>query len=70
MLDAILAMGVEVLNVNAEHVLLAADVSRTHGLLSGDALVVTMMRTRGLANLASADEDFDQVPGIARYSPL
>ena len=56
--------------MNAEHVLLASDMSRTHGLLSGDALVVEMMMSRSLVNLASADEDFDRVPGIVRYTPL
>jgi predicted nucleic acid-binding protein len=70
MLDAILAIGVEVLDVKAEHVLLAADISRAHGLLSGDALVVAVMQSHGIVNLASGDEDFDRVPGIVHYSPL
>jgi len=69
-LDTIPQIGVVVLSVNAEHVLLAGDISRTHGLLSGDALVIAMMRSRGLTNLASADEDFDRTPGIVRYEPL
>ena len=70
MMDAILGMGVEVLDVNAEHILLASDVSRTHGLLSGDALIVEMMWSRSLVNLVSADEDFDRVPGLVRYAPI
>ncbi len=70
MLHEILAVGVQVLHVTADHVFLAADLSRKHGLLSGDALVVAMLQSNGLANLASNDEDFDRVPGIVRYSPL
>ena len=70
MLDAILAIGVEVLDVKAAHVLLASDISRAHGLLSGDALVVAMMQSHGIVNLASGDGDFDRVPGIVHYSPL
>jgi predicted nucleic acid-binding protein len=37
--------------------------------LSGDALVVAVMRENGLAHLASHDADFDGVPGLTRYSP-
>lgn len=44
--------------------------SRQHGLLTGDALVVAVMRQHGLTNLASADADFDRVPGITRYAPV
>lgn len=47
----------------------AAAVSQQHGLLSNDALIVAAMQTHGLTNLASADADFDRVPGITRYAP-
>lgn len=70
MLHEILALGVDVLHVTSDHVLLAADLSRKHGLLSGDALVVAMMQSNGLVNLASGDADFDRVSGIVRYSPV
>ena len=67
-LDEIVAMGLHVLPVLVEHVLLAGDLSREHGLLSGDALVVAIMQSHGLTNLASSDSDFDRVPGITRYA--
>ena len=70
MLDTILRIGVTAVAVTAQEVLLAADISRTHGLLSGDALIVETMRSRGLVNLASADEDFDRVPDIMRFGLL
>ncbi len=47
----------------------AAAISQQTGLLHNDALVVAAMRALGLTNLASADSDFDRVPGITRYGP-
>ena len=69
-LDEILAIGVQVLPVSAENVLLAGDLSRTHGLLSGDALILAVMQTQAVTNLASGDADFDRVSEITRYAPL
>jgi predicted nucleic acid-binding protein len=70
MLHEILAVGVTVLHVTSDHILLAADLSRKHGLLSGDALVLAMMQSNAIVNLASGDSDFDRVPGIVRFGPL
>ena len=69
-LDEILAIGVQVLPVSAEQVLLAGDLSHAHGLLSGDALILAVMRNRGVTSLASSDADFDRVSEITRYTPL
>jgi predicted nucleic acid-binding protein len=33
-------------------------------------LVVAVMRSNGLARLASSDTDFDRVPGLTRYAPV
>jgi predicted nucleic acid-binding protein len=59
----------QVLSVELSHVVSAASLSQQHGLLSGDALVVAIMLTHGVTNLASHDADFDRVPSIARYAP-
>jgi len=67
--DEIQIAGVTVLPVTASLVSQAVDLSRQHGLLSGDALVVAVMRDHGLTQLASLDDDFDRVPGLTRYSP-
>jgi len=48
----------------------AAEVSQQTGLLHNDALTIAVMRVHGLTHLASADPDFDRVPGITRYGPL
>jgi predicted nucleic acid-binding protein len=37
--------------------------------LSGDALIIAVMREHGLVSLASHDADFDRVAGIVRYGP-
>jgi len=47
----------------------AAAVSQRNGLLCSDALIVSIMEASGLAKLASADTDFDGVPGLTRYAP-
>jgi predicted nucleic acid-binding protein len=48
----------------------AAVVSQKTGLLSNDALLIAVMQTNGLTNLASHDSDFDRVPGLTRYAPV
>jgi predicted nucleic acid-binding protein len=47
----------------------AAEVSQQTGLLHNDALTIAVMRVHGFTHLASADPDFDRVPGILRYGP-
>jgi predicted nucleic acid-binding protein len=69
-LDEIIRLGIQVVPVNAHHVLLAGDLGRLHGLLSGDSLIVAVMQSHGLTRLASNDADFDRVPGISRYAPV
>lgn len=68
--DEITLIGLDVLSVSKNHVSLSPDISRRTGLLCGDAVIVAVMQTSGLTNLASKDPDFDRVPGITRYSPV
>jgi predicted nucleic acid-binding protein len=60
---------VRILTIDASWLDLAAEVSQQTGLLHNDALIIAVMRAHGISNLASADSDFDRVPGIARYGP-
>jgi predicted nucleic acid-binding protein len=62
-------IGLRVLPLLEQHVIQAAQLSRAYELLTGDALVVAVMQANGLKNLASADTDFDRVPGLTRYAP-
>jgi predicted nucleic acid-binding protein len=68
--DEVTLIGLDVLAIAKSHVSVAADISRQTGLLSGDAVVVAVMRDHGLTLLASEDSDFDRVPGLTRYAPL
>jgi predicted nucleic acid-binding protein len=69
-LEEIIRIGIHVLPVTVLDVTSAADISRRHGVLSGDGLLAAVMQSHHLTNLASNDIDFDRVPGITRYSPL
>ena len=69
-MDDILRLGIRTLPLDAKDILLAADLSRLHGLLSGDALMAASMQRHGLTLLASNDADFDRIPGITRYAPI
>jgi len=68
-IEEIPAFGIRVLPITAGLVSAAAALSQQYGLLSGDALVVAVMREQGLTHLASHDADFDRVPGLTRYAP-
>ncbi|MGC1719497.1 MAG: PIN domain-containing protein, partial [Isosphaeraceae bacterium] len=69
-LDEIIGIGVQVIPITQQHVLLAADLSLQHSLLSGDALIAAVMHYHRLTSLASNDSDFERVPGIVRYAPI
>jgi predicted nucleic acid-binding protein len=47
----------------------AVVLSQRQGLLTNDAITVSVMQANGLTRIASADTDFDGVPGITRYAP-
>lgn len=68
--DEIPQIGIHLLPVDFHVVSAATGLSQQHGLLTGDALIVALMRHHGLTLLASLDDDFDRVPGITRYSPI
>jgi predicted nucleic acid-binding protein len=69
-LRAILSSKVSILLPAPGDVASAAAISRQAGLLSNDALIVSVMQHHGLVNLASADGDFDRVPWISRFAPV
>ncbi|HYT91026.1 MAG TPA: type II toxin-antitoxin system VapC family toxin [Gemmataceae bacterium] len=67
--DDLALIGIQILPVNGPLVSRAADVCVQFGLLTNDALVVTVMQHHSLSHLASHDADFDRVPGLTRYAP-
>jgi predicted nucleic acid-binding protein len=62
-------LGIHVLPISESLVLAATNFSQQFELLTGDAIIVAVMRQQGLTNLASEDADFDRVPGLTRYAP-
>jgi predicted nucleic acid-binding protein len=69
-IDELAAIPLTILPAAGIHVSRAADLSIQFGLLTNDALLVTVMQDNGITALASLDADFDRVPGITRYSPV
>jgi predicted nucleic acid-binding protein len=69
-IEEIVRIGIRVLPIDAGLVLAAGSLSQQYGLLSGDALLISVMQHHALTHLASNDGDFDRVPGITRYAPL
>ena len=63
-------MAIQVLPVSETLVLAATLLSQQFELLTGDALIVALMRQHALTKLASQDADFDRVSGISRYAPV
>ena len=61
--------GIRILTVDPAWLDSAAGLSQQNGLLHNDALIVAAMHAHSLTNLASADPDFDRVPGLTRYAP-
>ena len=62
--------GLRILTIDPAWLDPAAEISQQTGLLHNDALFVAVVRAHGFTNLASADPDFDRVPGITRYAPI
>src|SRR4051812_14060404 len=63
-------LGIRVLPVTEQVVLAATAISQQFELLTGDAMIVALMHQQGLTKIASADGDFDRVPGLTRYGPV
>jgi predicted nucleic acid-binding protein len=69
-LDANTLLYIQVLAIPPDLLDAAAAVTQQTGLLHNDSLIVALMGLHGLTNLASADTDFDRVPGITRYAAV
>jgi predicted nucleic acid-binding protein len=63
-------LGIQVLPLSESLVLAGTHLSQQFELLTGDALIVAVMRQYGLTKLASEDADFDRVLGLTRYAPI
>jgi predicted nucleic acid-binding protein len=62
--------GIRILTIDPTWLDPAAGISQQAGLLHNDALIIAVLRAHSVENLASADPDFDRVPGITRFGPV
>jgi predicted nucleic acid-binding protein len=67
--EALGGLNVTVLSVDHPALAAAAAVSQAEGLMTNDAITVAVMRREGIANLATNDDDFDGVSGVAVFKP-
>ncbi len=63
-------MGVQLVIVGVEDIERSHEIKRQHGLLTNDALVLTVMERSGVTALASNDPDFQLVDTITLYRPM
>ena len=47
----------------------AVELSKKHGLFISDAAHVAIMKSKGVANIATNDSDFERIEGIDIYKP-
>lgn len=62
-------LGIQSLPLTFSSVETGTLLSHQYELLTGDALIIAVMRHHGLTSVASNDTDFDRVAGITRYAP-
>lgn len=58
-----------ILPVDIEALHAATRIAGEYCLLTNDALIVSIMRHRGIIHLISNDDDFDHVPGLSVWKP-
>lgn len=69
-IESVIAIHVQVIPVTSQHILSATALSQRLGILTNDAVVVSVMLENSLSHLASHDADFDRVPDVIRVSPV
>lgn len=68
--ESVLQSKIQVLTIPFVLVSTAATLSRQHGLLTTDAVILALVQAHSLIHLASHDAHFDSVPGLTRYWPI
>ena len=67
--DELAAMGLQVLPAGPSDLVDASVLSGRLGLLTNDALIVTLLRRESLSNLITNDDDFDGIAGLTVWKP-
>ncbi len=68
--ESVLQSKIRVLTISPILMSTAAALSRQHGLLTNDAVILALMQAHRLTHLASHDAHFDGLPGLTRYAPV
>jgi len=68
--EAILEMGIKVVDLTSNSLKLSYPYRRRDGLLVNDSLTVAVMEAEGILDLATADPDFTRVEGLWVYRPM
>jgi predicted nucleic acid-binding protein len=68
--ESVLRSQIQVLTVPPALMSTAAALSRQHGLLTNDAVILALMQAHQLTDLASHDAHFDGLTGLTRYAPV
>ncbi len=68
-MQAVLGLNLIILETKQTRLHKAHAERANYGLLTNDSLIVAAMREYGITNIASADADFDHIPGLTRYRP-
>jgi predicted nucleic acid-binding protein len=69
LINLIKSLPIRILPVGVETLALAQGIVSSHGLLASDALIVALMNEHGVTDLATNDDDFDQVAEISVWKP-
>lgn len=67
--DALLAIGLEVLPLDAAALTASGAIRQTYGLLTNDSLNVALLQQAGVSILATSDRDFAEIPELQVYHP-
>lgn len=68
-LDFVGRIGISILPVNAHDLKVSIDLKREHGLLTIDAINLSVMKTHDITAIASNDSDFKRVTWLNLYLP-
>lgn len=60
---------IAILSIDEKVMDMAVELSKKYGLLISDSVHVAVMKSNGIINIASNDNDFDRVEGIKVWSP-
>jgi predicted nucleic acid-binding protein len=62
-------MGLEVLTLDLQRLVAAAELRRLHGLMTNDSIIAATARGEGISIIATSDRDFERVEDLSVFGP-